>query len=98
MLFGAKLAAVEMLPKTLQYGARIAIKAEESAALSALSEREAQTRLATSEIIRKLVTAYRSAALALTTRQTQTPSRRRKHQDRAAPERGSRKAGGGENR
>lgn len=77
MLFGAKLAAVEMLPKPLQYSARIAIKAEESAALRALSERESQIRVSTSEVIRKLVTAYRSAALALTTRQTQTPNRPR---------------------
>lgn len=77
MLFGAKLAAVEMLPKALQPGARIAIKAEQSAALRALSEREAQARIATTEVIRKLVTAYRNAALALTTRQLQTPNRPR---------------------
>lgn len=84
MLFGAKLAAVEMLPKALQHGARIAIKAEESAALRALSEREAQARLAATEVVRKLVTAYRSAALALTTRLTQTPNRPRER-SRGAP-------------
>lgn len=77
MLFGAKLAAVEMLPKALQYGARIAIKAEETAALRALTEREAQARSATADVVRKLVAAYRSAALALTTRQMQTPNRPR---------------------
>lgn len=86
MLFGAKLAAVEMLPKALQHGARIAIKAEQNAALRALSEREAQARIATAEVIRKLVTAYRSAALALTTRQTQTPNRpRERSRDTAGP-------------
>lgn len=86
MLFGAKLAAVEMLPKVLQHGARIAIKAEESAALRALSERETQARLAITEVVRKLLAAYRSAAIALTTRQTQTPNRpRERSRDASAP-------------
>lgn len=77
MLFGAKLAAVEILPKALQHAARLTIKAEETAALRALSERDAQARSATAEVIRKLVAAYRSAALSLTTRQTKTPNRPR---------------------
>ena len=77
MLFGAKLASVEMLPKALQHAARIAIKAEEIAALRALREREAQARSATAEVVRKLVAAYRSAAIALTTRKAPGPTRSR---------------------
>ena len=84
MLFGAKLAAVEMLPRPLQHSARIAIQNEQSAALRALSDREAQDRAATAETICKLVASYRSAALAVTARQTQTPNRPR-DRDRSAP-------------
>lgn len=66
-----------MLPAHLQRGMREAVKAEETAALRALQERETHARLVYGEDARKLAAAYRSAAIALTTRKTPEPTRSR---------------------
>ena len=56
---------------------REAVKAEETAALRALQERESQAQVAFSENARKLAAAYRAAAIALTTRKRAEPTRSR---------------------
>ena len=66
-----------MLPAHLQRGMREAVKAEETAALRALQDRETQAQVAYSEEARKLAASYRAAAIALTSRKTPEPTRSR---------------------
>ena len=66
-----------MLPAHLQRGMRETVKAEESAALRSLEEREAHAHSAHSDETRKLAAAYRSAAIALTSRKAPEPTRSR---------------------